>query len=64
VNAQEVTNATIAGIRFGNVIIPSVPARLQGESGAIGAAYMASNTVKVSNIGGGGGGGRYGTLVE
>jgi vacuolar-type H+-ATPase subunit H len=62
VDPQEVTNATIAGIRFGNVIVPSVPARLQGESGAIGASYMASNTKKIST--GGGGGGRYGMVME
>lgn len=61
VDYQTVTNATVAGIRFGNVIVPNVPARLQGESGAIGAAYASSNTIKIS---GGGGGGRYGSVME
>lgn len=47
--------SVISGIKFGNVIVPYVPPRLQGESGAIGAAYMSANT-KVITRGGGGSG--------
>ena len=41
---QQTAAEVVNGIKFGNVVVPSVPARLQGESGAIGAAYMSSNT--------------------
>jgi hypothetical protein len=59
---QETATAVVNGIKFGNVVVPTVPTRLQGESGAIGAAYMAANTKVITS--GGGGGGKYGMVME
>lgn len=47
VDASTVTTATISGIRFGNVIVPPPTKLAAQESGAIGAASMASRTVTV-----------------
>lgn len=49
VDDEVVTRATLNAIRFGNVIVPTAPSKLAaGESGAIGAASIASRTVTVS----------------
>lgn len=45
VDTQLVTTATVSAIRFGNVIVPTAPTALASrESGAIGAASIASRT--------------------
>lgn len=63
VDTSAVSTATISAIRFGNVIVPTAPSALASkESGAIGAASIASRIVKVPT-GGGGGGGQYGMKV-
>ena len=48
VDTQLVTTATVSAIRFGNVIVPTAPTALASrESGAIGAASIASRTTTV-----------------
>ena len=48
VDTQLVSTATVSAIRFGNVIVPTAPTALASrESGAIGAASIASRTVTV-----------------
>lgn len=45
VDTQLVTTATVSAIRFGNVVVPTAPTTLASrESGAIGAASIASRT--------------------
>jgi hypothetical protein len=42
------TNSVVNAIKFGNVIVPSAPSALAaGESGAIGAASIASRIVTI-----------------
>jgi hypothetical protein len=48
VDTQLVSTATVSAIRFGNVIVPTSPTALASrESGAIGAASIASRTVTI-----------------
>jgi uncharacterized membrane protein YjjB (DUF3815 family) len=55
VDTQLVSTATVSAIRFGNVIVPTSPTALASrESGAIGAASIASRTTQVKTASGGG----------
>lgn len=55
VDTQLVSTATVSAIRFGNVIVPTSPTALASrESGAIGAASIASRTTQVKTTSGGG----------
>jgi membrane protein involved in colicin uptake len=49
------TTSVVNAIKFGNVVVPTAPSKLaSGESGAIGAASIASRTITLKGAGGGG----------
>lgn len=49
------TTSVVNAIKFGNVVVPVAPSKLaSGESGAIGAASIASRTITLKGAGGGG----------
>ena len=49
------TTSVVNAIKFGNVVVPTAPSKLaSGESGAIGAASIASRTITLKGTGGGG----------
>jgi hypothetical protein len=65
VDTQLVSTATVSAIRFGNVIVPTSPTALASqESGAIGAASIASRTTTVQSSGNRGGGGFRGAVID